>query len=190
MAEKLERHGKGKEQSKSDEQLAELANERKESIKETLEEAERRHHESLSQKEALEDATDLAEDADETKKNALSEKPAEIRRSAPSKKQLKKSFDTEIKRVQAEMSPGSRLVSKIMHLGPVDKASDAVSSTLARPNALLSGSVAAFISITILYFIARYYGYRLSGFETIAAFSVGWILGILYDYLSNYFRKR
>jgi hypothetical protein len=33
-----------------------------------------------------------------------------------------------------------------------------------------------------VYVVSKYYGYALSGFETIGAFIAGWVLGILYDF--------
>jgi hypothetical protein len=33
-----------------------------------------------------------------------------------------------------------------------------------------------------VYLIAKNLGYVLSGFETIGAFAIGWIIGVLYDY--------
>jgi len=35
----------------------------------------------------------------------------------------------------------------------------------------------------IIYLFARHYGYPLSGSETIAAFILGWVMGLLFDYL-------
>ena len=65
----------------------------------------------------------------------------------------------------------------------VEKASDTVGTTIARPNAILSGAVFAFIITLLTYTIAKKSGYVLSGFETIGSFILGWIIGIIYDYL-------
>lgn len=157
-----------------------------------LEIAEREHQARQQEREALEDAQDFAHSA-ESKKNEEKQRtasPAERRRGAPSKKLLEKSFKAQMTSVQAELDPTSRLLSKIIHATPVEKVSNAVGTTLARPNAMLSGSITAFISITLLYFVARYFGYRLSGFETIATFAAGWILGIIFDYASHLFKSR
>ena len=51
-----------------------------------------------------------------------------------------------------------------------------------RPNAILAGAVVAFVLVLAVYLISKFYGYTLSGFETIGAFIVGWVLGILYDF--------
>lgn len=99
------------------------------------------------------------------------------------KKQKEASFKRQIKEVQNELSPTKRAFSKVIHNKTVEKTSDILGSTVARPNAILAGSVAAFVLTLTVYVVAKNIGYRLSGFETIAAFAVGWILGILYDYL-------
>jgi phosphate/sulfate permease len=58
-----------------------------------------------------------------------------------------------------------------------------VGATVARPNALLAGAVSAFAVSIVVYLVARYYGYPLSGTESIAAFVGGWILGIIFDFM-------
>jgi len=100
-----------------------------------------------------------------------------------SKQDKAKAFDKHMKQVQADMSTSSRFFSKFIHTPVVEKTSDALGSTVARPDAILSGAVAAFILVLAVYIVAKTFGYVLSGFETIGAFIIGWILGIVYDYL-------
>ena len=88
-----------------------------------------------------------------------------------------------MKQVQSELPAPQRAFSKIIHNPVVEKTSEAVGKTIARPNAILAGSVVAFFAVLAVYLIAKNLGYVLSGFETIAAFIVGWLIGILYDYL-------
>lgn len=99
------------------------------------------------------------------------------------KKQREESYKKTIKRVQSELPASSRTFSKIIHNKSVEKISDIAGSTIARPNAILSGSIVAFIMTLLTYAIAKNIGYTLSGFETIAAFIIGWLIGIVYDYL-------
>lgn len=105
------------------------------------------------------------------------------RRGSISKKQKNESYKKTIKQVQKELPVGSRIFSKITHNSIVEKSSDIVGNTIARPNAMLSGAIAAFILTLITYTIAKKSGYALSGFETIGAFLIGWVVGIIYDYL-------
>lgn len=98
------------------------------------------------------------------------------------KKHRDANFQRTMTAVQSELSGPSRTFSKVIHHKAVEKTSDAVGNTIARPNAILAGSVAAFICTLAIYLIAKRYGYELSGFETIGAFIGGWLLGILFDF--------
>lgn len=116
--------------------------------------------------------------------------PAEKRPRAPSKSHREHAFKATMKDVQSEMDPTSRITSKLLHNPVVEKTSDAVGGSIFRPNAMLSGSIFAFICVTALYFIAKNYGYQLSGLETLAAFAIGWIAGIMYDIFRHLMRRR
>lgn len=99
------------------------------------------------------------------------------------KKHLDKSFKQTMGQIQNELPTTQRVFSKVIHNGIVEKTSDVVGGTLARPNALFAGAFVAFILTILTYTVAKTIGYALSGFETIAAFIIGWIIGIAYDYL-------
>jgi hypothetical protein len=112
--------------------------------------------------------------------------PAERRRDAPMKntKATKDAvFKKEMKRVQAEMSTPERTFSKLIHNKAVEKVSEAAGSTVARPNALLFGSMFAFIITAVVYWWAKEVGHPISGSETIAAFVIGWLCGLIVDYV-------
>lgn len=94
-----------------------------------------------------------------------------------------KSFKNQMNTIQAEMKLPSRAFSKVIHNRVIEKTSDIAATTIARPNAILVGSICAFVLTLGVYIIAKSIGYRLSGFETIAAFITGWAVGIFYDYL-------
>jgi len=106
-----------------------------------------------------------------------------IRRGPINKKQLDKSYDQTMHHVQNELPKSSRSFSRIIHNKTVEKTSEVLGSTIARPNAILAGAIVAFILTLLTYTVAKTIGYALSGFETIAAFIIGWIIGIIYDYL-------
>lgn len=105
------------------------------------------------------------------------------RRGAISKKERSAAYKRHMKQVQAAMNPAQRAFSRFIHAQPVEKASEFVGSTVARPNSILFGAIAGFALVLAVYLIAKNLGYVLSGFETIGAFIAGWILGILYDFL-------
>jgi len=184
MSEKEAKSTNLHEQSVDAEQFGEIAHERHEAMRSELERAERKHKSRHSEREVLAKAQELAEMVEEANKDRHPASTTEKRRGPIKKKQLDASFKSQMTNVHHELSATGRLTSKIIHAKPVEKTSDFVSSTLTRPNAMLSGSIAAFLGITILYFVSKYFGFRLSGSETIVAFAIGWILGILYDYFS------
>lgn len=95
----------------------------------------------------------------------------------------KENFDRTMSEIRPQMKPASRAFSSVIHNPVVENVSAAVGSTVARPNAILSGAVFAFILTLAVYLIGHYFGYPLSGFESIGSFILGWVLGILYDFL-------
>ena len=129
------------------------------------------------QKEAIE----VASKSETTSKIIEKEQP--LRRGPISKRQADESYKKIMNQVQNELSPISRSFSKIIHNKTIEKTSEAIANTVARPNAILAGAFVAFVVTLLTYTIAKTIGYSLSGFETIAAFTTGWIIGVLYDYL-------
>jgi len=160
--------------------------------------AERRSEELRSKERTVESPRDAEATADRLKDEAMesavsreaggaekkrpSDSPAR-RRGGISKAEKKTSYKKHMADVQRELTPASRAFSRVIHNPTVEKTSEIVGSTVARPNAILAGAVSAFILTLAVYVIARNIGYTLSGFETIAAFIIGWVIGIVYDYL-------
>lgn len=103
------------------------------------------------------------------------------------RKVTKKQKDAEYKKtmtaIRSEMSAPSRAFSKVIHNPVIEKTSEVIGSTVARPNAILAGSITAFLSVSLIYIVAKQYGYVLSGFESIGAFIIGWLIGISFDYI-------
>lgn len=101
-----------------------------------------------------------------------------------------KAFKQTMESVQREMSAPARTFSKVIHNKTIEKASDITGSTIARPNAILSGAICAFLLVLALYLHARYFGYALQGSETIIAFAIGWIIGIAFDFVRTIVRGK
>lgn len=94
-----------------------------------------------------------------------------------------RNFDATMTDITRPMPTSQRFFSKLIHLKGLEAASDILGSTLARPNALLSGAFFSFALTLGAYFLAKNLGYSLSGFESIGAFTFGWLLGLTYDFL-------
>lgn len=132
--------------------------------------------------EALKEAVSVERGSAEKKKRA-NDSPAGRRHGVVSKKERTASYKKHMQQVQAELPPAQRAFSKIIHAPVVEKTSEVIGGTIARPNAILSGAIVAFVAVLAVYLVAKHYGYVLSGFETIGAFIAGWVLGIVYDFL-------
>lgn len=171
----------GGEHERNPDALAEAGLERSRELHEQLNENLEKGHENTEdlKKEALEKALSR-----EKREKHAEASPAERRAQGPiSKYEKEASFNATMKEVRGQMSAPSRTFSKMIHNKTVEKISDGVGSTIARPNAILSGAVFAFALTLAVYLVAKNLGYPLSGFETIAAFILGWALGIIYDFL-------
>ncbi len=124
----------------------------------------------------------VAHEKEPTTRDASKETSPAERRGPASKRERKTSYDRTMQEVRSEMSGPSRVFSAVIHNPIVEKVSDAVGGTVARPNAILSGASFAFLFTLAIYLIARFNGYPLSGTESIASFAGGWLLGIVFDY--------
>lgn len=131
--------------------------------------------EQEAREQAVEKPSAEAEKAPDTSRERRAEGPV-------SKSKRNQAYKEVMSETRAHLSPAGRSFSKVIHNPAVEKTSEVVGKTIARPNAILAGSVSAFILSLGIYLIARYFGYPLSGTETIAAFVLGWIVGVIYDY--------
>ncbi|MEI6054212.1 MAG: hypothetical protein WCQ49_02465 [Candidatus Saccharibacteria bacterium] len=130
--------------------------------------------------EAFKNAISVEKKSDSEKSN---DSAPRSRRGQINKKQLNESYKKTLKQIQTELTPASRGFSKIIHNNVVEKTSELIGSTVARPNAILLGAFTAFVLTLVVYLTAKNIGYRLSGSETIISFFVGWLIGILIDYI-------
>ena len=139
-------------------------------------------HEQKARVEALREAVSVERGSAEKQGKEASSSPARRRHGVVSKKERNESYNRRMNQVRSDMPAGQRAFSKFIHNPVVEKTSEVVGSTVARPNSILAGALVAFFLVLAVYLVAKHYGYQLSGFETIGAFIVGWIIGTLYDF--------
>lgn len=162
----------------SPEQHYELYEKLRQNHERELQSPERHHDTERARVEAEQIAHELQQSSHT---NAPEAQPKRERGGIITKASRRASFNKTMKEMQKDLSPASRSFSKVIHTAPVEKASEAIGSSIARPNAILAGAVSAFVLTLVLYFVARHYGYPLSGFESIATFILGWIVGLVFD---------
>jgi len=94
----------------------------------------------------------------------------------------KSAYSKTMEEIEQHFPAVQRSFSRFIHNPVVEKTSEIAGATVARPNAILFGSLFAFLFTLAIYIIASKYGYPLSGAETIASFAAGWLVGQLFDY--------
>jgi hypothetical protein len=180
MSEKLTQ---GVEHQKSAEQAADLerlAAEKLQDRRERVEKAENR--------------TEQAEKAREAIAKVETPRPAAEKEYTPQHRSLsgldrRLNFRQTMVSMQSRLGPVSRSFSKFIHNPVVERTSDAVGKTIARPSAALGATTTALVVGLILYFTARFYGFSLRGPELVLAFVVGGIIGLLVEAIYKTLRR-
>lgn len=98
-------------------------------------------------------------------------------------------WDT-LRSVQRHLKPAQQQFSKFIHTPAVEKASEAVGQTIARPSVLLGATTTAAVVGGFLYITARLNGFSLSGSEFILSLVVGGVLGLIVEGLGKLLRPR
>lgn len=91
-------------------------------------------------------------------------------------------FDTTMTQARSHMRPITGKLSRLAHLRPIETIGELIARTIARPNALFYGAIVALGVSCTTYAVAKYYGYQLSGSETLVGFGIGWMVGCIIDY--------
>jgi len=160
-------------------ELTELSNKRAAEIERSLKEAVEKEKSNAESKNIEHEAIEIAARHEEQQEQKESK---EIKEDKPlTKKDIEASYKKTLENVQDQLSAPSRAFSKVIHNPVVEKTSDAIGNTVARPNLIISGALGAIASV-VVYFIAKRYGYLLSGSETIILFVAGWSIGAVIEY--------
>ena len=106
-------------------------------------------------------------------------------------KQLKDmAFHRAMTRTRKRLGPVSRKFSKVVHSTAIDKPSEFIGKTLARPQGMLWGAVFAFIGSSLLLWITRHYGYEYNYLAAILLFVTGTVIGTALEFIIRAVRKR
>ncbi len=114
-------------------------------------------------------------------KQALPAAKVPLKKASVSQKKIE--YNKTLKSIRKDMTPASKTFSKVIHNPVVEKTSEVAGATVARPAALLAGSISSLVITSIVYIVARQYGYALSGGEWIATFILGWAIGLIIDWV-------
>lgn len=101
-----------------------------------------------------------------------------------------RSFTSIMNETTREMPKYRRTFSRFIHLHWIAALSNLIGATVARPSAILFGAITSFSLTLVAYLLSKNLGYSLSGFEPIGAFLIGWVVGIIFDVISNALKSR
>lgn len=99
------------------------------------------------------------------------------------KEEKQLSFNATMHHVRNNLSAPEKALSKIIHKPFVEKASDIAGNTVARPSGIAGATTLAFIGLLLMYGVARFAGFELSGSEMPLLLVIGFILGLLIEWL-------
>lgn len=132
--------------------------------------------------EARHEALELAARQEDELKAVATEKAPEKQPTAPTKAARDAAFNKTMNAIRKDMNPAERAFSKVIHNPVVSKASDAVGNTIARPNLILAGALGTLILCSIVFIVAKVYGYAIDGFWAIGTFIAGWAIGAVIEF--------
>ncbi len=155
----------------------------------------KRHHERLNdnREKAAENAQNNHREAEtirrEVQEKAISgaeyHKPqSEQRQPAPPRTKQDKThaFDTIMHHTHQNMSKPERVFSNVIHTPAIEKTSEVLGKTIARPSGITGATVAAVIGLLPIYSVARFAGFELSGSEMPLLLAVGFVTGLLAEW--------
>ena len=86
-------------------------------------------------------------------------------------------------RVRKHLSMPSRAFSKVVHSKAVERPSEIIGNTVARPSGMLGGAFVATIGSSILLWVTKHYGYEYNYLAVILLFVIGMTLGLAVELL-------
>ena len=106
-------------------------------------------------------------------------------------KQLKEmAYERALTRTRKHLSIPSRLFSKAIHSKILDRPSEAIGNTVARPSSMLGGAFFALVGTSLLLWITKKYGYEYNYLATILMFGGGMIVGLIVESIFKLIRHR
>ncbi|MBI2798346.1 hypothetical protein HYX70_03570 [Candidatus Saccharibacteria bacterium] len=122
-----------------------------------------------------------ASEAKKAKQAEKSEKKEPIVAATP--KERNRAYKKEMRKVQAQLSPGSRMFSKVVHNRAVEVTSNVAEKTVVRSSVLIGGTVVGIILGGLVYFSANRYGYGLPNWSLVFFLIMGGVLGVVIEFL-------
>ncbi len=110
---------------------------------------------------------------------------------AITKAEKTRTYKMTMQRAQNQMSKPSKTFSKFIHNPTVERTSEALGATVARPSGILGAGIMGFIGISIVLYYARQNGCPINNRYTlvIGLFVGGWLLGMVFEFILKSLKK-
>ena len=141
---------------------------------------ESKHEKQQRTQEALKEVHEQAVSASEYHKPQSEKRQPHF---TSNKAEKEHSFNTTMHHVRNNLSKTERTFSKFVHKPAVEKASEIVGSTVARPSGIAGATIAAFIGLLLVYGIARFAGFELAGSEMPILLLIGFVAGLIIEWI-------
>lgn len=100
------------------------------------------------------------------------------------------SYKHTLQQIQHQLPVVERLFSRVIHRPAIEKSSELIGKTAARPSGILTGGIMAFLGSSTLLYMSRHYGFEYNYFVFLALFLGGFVLGIGLEGLIRLIRKK
>jgi hypothetical protein len=100
------------------------------------------------------------------------------------------SYSRAMTRMRKNLSLPSRVFSKIAHNPVVDKPSEFIGNTVARPSGMFGGAFFAAVGSSILLWITKHYGYEYNYLAVILLFGIGLVVGLASELAWKSYKRR
>lgn len=104
------------------------------------------------------------------------------RTKSPKATARKHAFHVTMTQARSHMNVVMRIFSRLIHLRCLDTVIEFIGATALRPQPLIGGLLGMSALLALFYGVAKYFGYDLSGFEGIAGFLIGWVIGAIVEF--------
>jgi len=143
-------------------------------------EAAHAHEKGLRTQEALREVHEQAISGKEFQKPQ-----SERRQPVPTntKEDKARSFNTTMHHVRNNLSRPERTFSKFIHKPLIEKTSEALGSTIARPSGVAGATIASFVGLLSVYGVAKFTGFELSGSEIPLLLVIGFVSGLVFEWV-------
>lgn len=118
--------------------------------------------------------------------------PEQANQSFGVSKELKNdSYKKTLKRIRSHLNGPEKVFSRVVHQPVVEKTSNGLARTVARPSAFLGGSFGALAGSALLVYMSRHYGFTYNYAAIFFVFAAGFVAGLVIELLYKLlFRKR